>query len=80
MHLAQKRRPERLRRLRYFAAALEVIRSSRNQPESRQNPAKKIEILHRFSGLTKDKELFYVQVKERKPKGTKQLVSVFPEK
>ncbi len=59
MHLFQKGPVERVRRLRYFGAALEVIEKSRNHPTSEENPHKKGEILHRFAGLTKNKELFY---------------------
>lgn len=79
-HLSQKSIPERIRRLKYFEVAIEVIRKSRNHPESMQNPNKKTEILHRFAGLTKNKELFFVQIKEHKRTGRKQLMSIFPAK
>ncbi len=79
-HLNQKQIPERIRRLKYFEAAMELIRKSRNHPSSMQNPSKQIEILHRFAGLTKGKELFYVQIKEHKRTSRKQLMSVFPAK
>ena len=65
-HLFQKNPKERTNRLKYFGAALEVIKKLRNHPTSEENPHKKREILHRFAGLTKDKELFYVQIKEDK--------------
>lgn len=80
VHLSQKQRPERMRRLQYFEAAIYLIRYSRNHPESMENTTKKSEMLHRFAGLTKDKELFYVQIKAHKRTGTKQLMSVFPER
>jgi len=80
MHLFQKREPERVRRLKYFAASLELIGKSRNHPESMQNPNKASEILHRFAGYTKEKELFYVQIKEHKRTKRLQLMSVFPAK
>jgi len=60
MHLFQKNPKERIKRLRYFKAALEVIRKSRNHPISQENPHKRGELLHRFAGLTKEGELFYV--------------------
>lgn len=77
-HLFQKNPKERVRRLQYFEAALEVIRKSRNHPTSEENPHKKNEILHRFLGQTKDKELFYVQIKENKRSGKKYFMSCFP--
>ena len=80
LHLFQKREAERARRLAYFEAALELIQNSRNHPESMQNPNKKSETLHRFTGVTKNKEVFYVQIKENKRKGTKQFMSLFPAK
>lgn len=79
-HLFQKNPKERIERLRYFGAALEVIRKSRNHPVSLDNPHKKGEILHRFAGLTKNRELFYVQIKENKRNGNKYFMSCFPEK
>jgi len=78
-HLFQKNHKERVRRLKYFEAALEVIRKSRNHPTSKENPHKKGEILHRFAGLTNDKELFYVQIKEDKRSEVKYFMSCFPE-
>ena len=61
-HLNQKSPKERAKRLKYFEAALDLMRNSRNHPVSTENPHKKGEILHRFIGLTQEKELFYVQV------------------
>jgi len=58
---------------------MDLIEKSRNKPESLTNPNKKSELMHRFAGMTKDKQLFYVQVKENK-KGQKQLMSIFPGK
>ncbi|MBL7053228.1 MAG: hypothetical protein ISS02_01000 [Candidatus Portnoybacteria bacterium] len=40
--------------------------NKKNNPSSKENPNKKTEIFHRFAGITKDKELFYVQIKEEK--------------
>lgn len=77
-HLFQKNPKERVRRLQYFPAALEVIRNSRNTPNSFENQHKRDEIFHRFVGLTKDKELFYVQIKENKRTGRKYFMSCFP--
>ena len=76
-HLFQKSPKERTKRLKYFEAAIEVIKESRNHPTSEENPHKKSEILHRFVGLTKEKELFYVQIKENKRSGKKYFMSCF---
>lgn len=70
---------DRVRRLRYFIAAVELLEKSRFEPRSKENPNKKGEILHRFTGITKDNVVFYVQVKENKNTGQKHLISVFPE-
>jgi len=59
-HLFQKNSKERMNRLKYFKSALDVIKNSKNHPTSEENPHKKGEILHRFTGLTESKELFYV--------------------
>lgn len=79
-HLRQKHPLERARRLKYFACALDLIQFSYKHPETRQSSEKKSVILHRFSGVTKDGHQFYVQIQEHKPTGTKQFMSVFPEK
>jgi len=79
-HLFQKNPGERIRRLRYFEASLEVIRKSKNNPLSEDNPYNPGEILHRFLGTTRDKELFYVQIKENKRSGRKYFMSCFPVK
>ncbi len=76
-HLNQKRRRERKVRLQLFAIAIELIRNSRNTPLSNDNPANRNETLHRFAGLTKDKRLFYVQIKEDKKRGHKYFMSAF---
>jgi len=80
VHLSQKSFKERAKRLKYFKAAIEVIRKSRDHPASEDNPHKRGELLHRFAGLTKDGELFYVQIKEDKRSGKKYFMSCFPEK
>jgi len=76
-HLFQKSPKERMKRLKFFAAAVELVKNSRNKPISKQNPSKPNEIVHRFAGLTAEKELFYVQIKENKKK-RKYFMSCFP--
>lgn len=78
-HLFQKSFEERYRRLKYFPCAVELIKNSKNDPNIFKNPVKKSEILYRFTGLTKDKELFYVQIKEDVKNDKKYFMSVFPE-
>ena len=80
IHLQQKHEPERFRRLKYFEAGIELVKSSRNHPESMQNPNKKSEMLHRFTGITRDGEIFYVQIKDQKKSNKKELLSIFPKK
>mgnify|MGYP001566898429 CR=1 FL=1 len=70
---------DRARRLRYFPCAIELIKDSRQEPASKENPNKPTEILHRFAGVTKDKDLFYVHIKEDKKSGRKWLMSMFPD-
>ena len=78
-HIIQKSFPDRVRRLKYFACAIELIRRSRSQPILFENPSRRSEILHRFAGLSHEGELFFVQIKEDKKTGRKYLISVFPE-
>lgn len=49
------------------------------EPKSKENPNEPSEILHRFAGTTKEKDLFYVHIKEDKRTGQKYLISIFPE-
>lgn len=79
-HLYQKPPKERKRRLVYLPCALELIQGNKNAPVSMVNPAKKSELLHRFMGITKEKEVFYVQIKENVNTDRKEFMSVFPEK
>ena len=69
---------DRVRRLKYFPPALELIRYTKIDPTSKENPNKSGEILHRFIGQTCDKENFIVQIKEEKRNSQKYLISVYP--
>lgn len=77
-HLYQKSPKERFKRLKYFKASIDLIKNSRNKPVSKQNPNDKNEILHRFAGLTRSKELFYVQIKEDAKLDKIYFMSCFP--
>lgn len=77
-HLYDKGPKERYKRLRYFGVAIELIKNSKNHPTTKQNPNNPNEILHRFAGLTKNKEIFYVQIKENRRNSKKYFISCFP--
>jgi hypothetical protein len=77
-HLYQKHYTEQVRRMKFFFCALDLIRFTRYDPESKENPNKRDEILHRFAGVTRNKEHFFVQIKENKRTGEKFLISAFP--
>jgi hypothetical protein len=69
---------DRFRRLKLFPCAIDLIQNTRVDPESKDNPNKSSEILHRFYGVTPDGEKFCVQIKEDKRTGEKFFLSVFP--
>lgn len=77
-HLYQKNWRDRARRMRFLPAGIELIKASCLPPKSNDNPNNPNEILHKFTGMTSDGYLFYVQIKENKRKGEKTLLSVFP--
>jgi hypothetical protein len=77
-HLHEKTPRDRFRRLKYYAATLVLLQRGRNAPTSKPNPNRPSEILHRFAGLTKERELFFVQVKESTRSHRKDFISCFP--
>lgn len=78
-HLYEKKNFTNLmRRIKLYPCALELIRHSNIKPTSKINPNKSSEILHRFQGITSNKEIFFVQIKENKNTKSKWLISVFP--
>ena len=78
-HLFEKENwRDRVRRMKYFGCGVELIKNSRFEPKSKENPNKPAELLHRFYGTTAEDELFCVQIKEDKRKNQKFLISVFP--
>ncbi len=79
-HLHQKNWRDRVRRLKFYPCALDLIRYSKIDPESKDNPNNFKEIIHRFKGITKNKEIFFVQIKEDKRTNKKYFISIFPEK
>ncbi len=78
-HLFEKENwRDRVRRMKYFDCALELIQNSSFKPNSIKDPNKSTEMLYRFYGITADNELFCVQIKENLKKKQKFLISVFP--
>ncbi len=77
IHLTTKSRKIQTQRLKYLPCAIDLIIHSRNVPTSKENPNNRNEILHRFFGITRENEEFYVQIKEEKKTGAKYLMSVF---
>lgn len=77
VHVFQTSPRIRRDRLKYFAAAIDLLEHSRNKPTAKPNPNKRSETLYRFVGLTKEKELFFVQVKENPRKKKLQFMSLF---
>lgn len=78
LHTKQNRR-DKIRRIQFYAAAIELIRNNKIRPESKENPNNQNEILHRFKGKNKEGTGFIVQIKEYKKSGQKHLISIFPE-
>lgn len=69
---------DQLRRLKFFPCGIELMKSTTFAPESKDNPNKPSEILHRFAGFTGDNEFFIVQIKENKNTSEKFLISIYP--
>lgn len=79
-HLKQKHPSEQMKRLKFYLAALDLLRNTDHDSESiieRNNPDV---FLHRFTGQTCDGRGFYVQVKDNRRSGRKDFMSVFPVK
>ena len=79
-HLFGKHQGDRTRRIKYMGCAIDLIKNSVLDPSTKENPNNRSELLHRFSGITKNKDIFHVQIKENKRTGRKDLISIFPEK
>lgn len=75
-HLFQKTPRRRRQRLAFLPCAVELIKKCRNEPTTKTNPNKKSEMLHRFYGITKEKEVFFVQIKENVNTDRKELMSI----
>lgn len=69
---------DRVRRMKYFGCAIELLKKSRFKPNISLNPNNANEKLYRFYGITADNDLFCAQIKENLKKKQKFLISVFP--
>jgi len=79
-HLNQKPPKERIRRLKFYMCAIDLLRSTTHVPETIYSNVDKNISLHRFYGQTINSEYFCVQVKEIKRTNRKDFISVFPVK
>ena len=70
----------RVKRIQYYACALELIQNSSFKPNCARNPNNSQEMLYRFYGTTPNAEFFCVQIKETKKKKQKFLISIYPVK
>jgi hypothetical protein len=69
---------DRMRRMKYFLCAIDLIQRSYLPASIKENPNKPSEILYRFTGITHDNEKFFVQIKENTNTRQKWLMSIFP--
>ena len=79
-HLMQKHRKDRLKRLKFYRAAIDLLRNSTLTPDTIFSEQQKDTMLHRFYGTTKDGISYCVQIKEDKRSGRKDFMSVFDKK
>jgi hypothetical protein len=77
-HLNQKSPKERVRRLKYYSCAIDLLRNTEINPDTIFNYTNMNIGLHRFYGQTKSREFFCVQVMENKRTSRKNFMSVFP--
>ena len=76
----QKNLKERTKRAKLYLAAIDLLRNSRNEPETIFKRSDLSTLMHRFYGVTKDGVEFCVQVKQDKRSGRKDFMSVFERK
>lgn len=79
-HLNQKPAKERVRRLKLYCCALDLLRNTKYTPVTIYTGLDKNTALHRFYGQTIAGTLYCVQVKENKRNNRKEFISVFPVK
>jgi hypothetical protein len=79
-HLMQKHRKDRMKRLKFYSAAIDLMRNSRCEPETIFDKNDLSVLLHRFYGVTKEGAEYCVQVKQDKRSGRKDFISAFDKK
>ena len=79
-HLMQKHRKDRMKRLKFYNAAVDTLRNSTIDPDTVFSKDDRHILLHRFYGETKDGHSYCVQVREDKRSGRKDFMSVFDRK
>lgn len=77
-HTMQKGRKTRVKRLKLYNAAIDLLRNTRHDPEVILKNDMPSHILYKFHGITRDRIKFCVQVKQHKRTGRKDFMSVFP--
>jgi|SRR3989338_3039856 len=77
-HLHQKHQSDRLRRLKFYACALELLQKTRTLPTIKSHVNKPHNLLYRFLGKTSEGDLFAVQILQDLKKEKKHFLSVFP--
>jgi hypothetical protein len=79
-HIKQKHPADQERRLKLYAAAIDLIRNSKEAPDTILSKDALNTMMHRFYGTTKNGDPFIVQIKENKRTNRKDFMSVFPGK
>ncbi len=79
-HIMQKHRGTIFKRLKFYKAAIDVIRNSTASPETHIDTKQDTVYLHRFYGQTRSGIEFCVQIKEDRRSGRKDFMSVFDRK
>ena len=79
-HLMDKNQKNRTKRLRFYKAALDLLRNSQINPDTITSAEDQRMLLYRFYGITKDGSYFCVQVKEDIRTKRKDFMSVFDRK
>lgn len=80
IHLSQKKWNDRLRRLKYFNCAIDLIKNSTFSPVSIVDANDIKSVLYRFAGVSNCGGRFFVQIKHDKRSNRKWLMSIFPSK
>jgi len=79
-HLMDKNQKDRTKRLRFYKAALDLLRNSQINPDTITSAEDQRMLLYRFYGITRDGSYFCVQVKEDIRTKRKDFMSVFDRK